>query len=189
MVLNPSRSNRRSARNRGLGNSGRARIGFTLIELLVVIAIIGLLIGLLMPAVQKAREAANRVSCANNLKQIGLAMHHYHVNYHKLPPRALLAGPADANQTAGATWAVLLMPFMEQDNLYRQWDLSKRFYDQNDLARLTGVKNYFCPTRRSATDAPSTSGDQAILAGASLDKNVPGALGDYAASLGTLTYM
>jgi hypothetical protein len=155
----------------------------------VVIAIIGLLIGLLMPAVQKAREAANRVSCANNLKQIGLAMHHYHLNFHRLPPRALLAGPADANQSAGATWAVLIMPFLEQDNLYRQWDLSRRYYDQNDQARLTPVKSYFCPSRRSASGLGSISGDQAILSGGSLDNNVSGALGDYAASLGTLTFM
>jgi prepilin-type N-terminal cleavage/methylation domain-containing protein len=165
------------------------RVGFTLIELLVVIAIIALLIGLLMPAVQKAREAANRISCANNLKQIGLAMHHYHLNYRKLPPRALLAGPADANQTAGATWAVLLLPFMEQDNLYRQWELSHRYYDQNDSARITAVRSYFCPTRRSATNPGSQSGDQAIGTGGSLGSNVPGALGDYAVSLGTMTFM
>jgi prepilin-type N-terminal cleavage/methylation domain-containing protein len=165
------------------------RIGFTLVELLVVIAIIGLLISLLMPAVQKAREAANRISCANNLKQIGLAMHHYHLDFGKLPPRARLAGPADANRSAGATWAVLILPYMEQDNLYRQWDLSRRYYNQDDAARLTPVRNYFCPTRRSASDASSVSGDQAMLNGGSLGANVSGALGDYAASLGTLAYM
>jgi prepilin-type N-terminal cleavage/methylation domain-containing protein len=163
--------------------------GFTLVELLVVIAIIGLLIGLLMPAVQKAREAANRVSCANNLKQIGLALHHYHLDFGKLPPRAKLAGLADANQTAGATWAVLILPYMEQDNLYRQWDLNRRFYDQTDAARLTPVPNYFCPTRRSASDAVSVSGDQAMLAGGALAANIAGSLGDYAVSLGTLSYM
>lgn len=181
MVFSPLRPTVRSARD--------PRIGFTLVELLVVIAVIGLLIGLLMPAVQKAREAANRISCANNLKQIGLAMHNYHFDFNKLPPRAKLAGPADANQSAGATWAVLILPYMEQDNLYRQWDLNRRYYEQNDAARLTPVRGYFCPTRRSASDSGSLSGDQAILAGGSLAGNVSGALGDYAASLGTMAYM
>ena len=130
-------------------STGR-RKGFTLVELLVVIAVIGILIGLLLPAVQKAREAANRLSCANNLKQISLAMHHYHVDYGKLPPRARLAGPSDANNGAGATWAVLIMPYLEQDNLYNQWNLSGRYYDQNETARRASVRIYFCPTRRSA---------------------------------------
>lgn len=181
MVFSP-----RSGRVRG---PRRARVGFTLVELLVVIAVIGLLIGLLMPAVQKAREAANRISCANNLKQIGLAMHHYHLDFGKLPPRARLAGPADANQSAGATWAVLILPYMEQENLYHQWDLNRRYYDQNDDARLTPVRNYFCPTRRSASEPSSLSGDQAMLANGSLASNVSGALGDYAVSLGTMAFM
>src|SRR5438093_13515419 len=112
----------------------RERTAFSLIELLVVMAIIMLLIGMLMPAIQKAREAANRISCANNLKQISLAMHHYHLDFGKLPPRARLAGPSDANNGAGATWAVLILPYLEQDNLYNQWDLARRYYDQNDVA-------------------------------------------------------
>ena len=168
-----------------------ARAGFTLVELLVVIAVIGILIGLLMPAVQKAREAASRISCANNLKQISLAMHHYHLDFGKLPPRARLAGSADANNGAGATWAVLIMPYLEQDNLYKQWDLSRRYYDQNDAARRGFVRIYFCPTRRSAGSSPetSTSGDQSVLADGSLASNVAGALGDYAVNLGTMSYM
>jgi prepilin-type N-terminal cleavage/methylation domain-containing protein len=171
-------------------STGR-RTGFTLIELLVVIAVIGILIGLLMPAVQKAREAANRVSCANNLKQITLAMHHYHVDYGKLPPRARMAGPCDANNGAGATWAVLIMPYLEQDNLYNQWNLAGRYYDQNETTRRALVRIYYCPTRRSAGSAPaaSTSGDQAILPNGSLEPNTPGGLGDYAVNLGTMSYM
>src|SRR5215207_947703 len=98
------------------------RRGFTLIELLVVIAIISILIGLLLPAVQRVREAANRLSCTNNLKQIGLAMHHHHLTFERLPPSRVTA--------YGATWAVVILPEMEQDNLYRQWNLQRPYFQQ-----------------------------------------------------------
>jgi prepilin-type N-terminal cleavage/methylation domain-containing protein len=112
--------------------SPRPRRGFTLIELLVVIAIISLLVGMLMPAVQKAREAASKISCANNLKQFGLALQNYHNNYDQFPPSRL--------NDYQATWLVLLLPYVEQDNLYNQWNLSATYYDQTDLARKSPVK-------------------------------------------------
>src|SRR3954452_15994856 len=94
-------------------NDRTARTGFTLIELLVVIAIIGILMGLMMPAVQSAREAANRISCGNNLKQIGLALHMYHDTRGALPPSRM---PAE-----GPSWAWMILPNLEQQGLYNQW--------------------------------------------------------------------
>jgi prepilin-type N-terminal cleavage/methylation domain-containing protein len=91
-----------------------SRPGFTLIELLVVIAIIGIVVGMLLPAVQQAREAANRVTCANNLKQIGLAMHLYADRQGSLPP-------SRKTKAESPTWAWLILPELEQENLYNLW--------------------------------------------------------------------
>lgn len=131
----------------------KKRRGFTLIELLVVIAIIAILIGLLLPAVQKIREAANRMKCSNNLKQIGLALHNYQTQTGHFPPGAV-SGDNVVRQRLGITsttanhsWAPFILSFLEQDNLFRQYSLEADWASAaNTSARETQVKMFLCPT-------------------------------------------
>jgi prepilin-type N-terminal cleavage/methylation domain-containing protein len=173
-----------------------ARRAFTLIELLVVIAIISVLIGMLLPAVQKAREAAARISCANNLKQIGLAMHMHHNDHERLPASRdggkvlvyLPGEPEDPSLRAGASWAVLLLPYIEQQNLYNRWPPSLDYFVIDRPVRETTVKLYLCPSRRGEKSSGlSVAGDvpHAYPNGHLTDYlppriHHPGALGDYA---------
>ena len=133
----------------------KGRPGFTLIELLVVIAIIAILIGLLLPAVQKVREAAARMKCSSQLKQLALACHNYHDTTGLLPP-IVLASPAlgdisNYNLAFGPNWAVLILPYIEQDNLYKTVAGSIASYpvDSNTNWRsLRGatLKTFLCPS-------------------------------------------
>jgi prepilin-type N-terminal cleavage/methylation domain-containing protein/prepilin-type processing-associated H-X9-DG protein len=107
------------------------RVGFTLIELLVVIAIIAVLIGLLLPAVQKVREAAARTSCLNNLKQWGLAAHNYHGAFGQFPPGINKGAP---ETTRRYNWIIGLMPFVEEDAVQRRWNFDPNNFNANLLA-------------------------------------------------------
>jgi prepilin-type N-terminal cleavage/methylation domain-containing protein/prepilin-type processing-associated H-X9-DG protein len=153
------------------------RRGFTLIELLVVIAIIGVLIALLLPAVQKVREAANRMACANNLKQIGLAFHNYENTYGAFPP----AYDAIHSPPRGHAWGTYLLPYLEQENLYRQYDFDLLISDPGNLNVIqTQLKVMQCPSSPYPNRSYSYTYQQMTISAASGDYGVTsGILGNY----------
>src|SRR5688572_15377246 len=141
--------------------------GFTLVELLVVIAIIGVLVALLLPAVQAAREAARRAQCTNHLKQIGLAVHNFH-DVNKAFPRSRMV-------CHHGTWTVEIWPYLEERNAEAAWDDQRAYQFQSQQNVQTQVAAYYCPSRRSAPQ---------ISVGGEPRGGFNGALADYAACVG-----
>jgi prepilin-type N-terminal cleavage/methylation domain-containing protein/prepilin-type processing-associated H-X9-DG protein len=151
--------------------SERRSTAFTLVELLVVIAIIGVLVALLLPAIQAAREAARRSECTNHLKQIGLAVQNFESARGKIPPSYLTG-------RGHATWLVLIMPYLEESTLYANSNVEKVYWGVEPRFLQSQVSIYYCPSRR----APGLSYEGDERNGCS--PHVPGALADYALSGG-----
>lgn len=130
-------------------NFGTKKAGFTLVELLVVIAIIGILIGMLLPAVQMVREAARRTSCSNHLRQLGLAAHNYQSSFGKFPP-GVVDNDGNLQDALHNGW-VFLLPHIEQQNLYDQYDFGSDWKSATNLPLASvKVETFLCPSNNSA---------------------------------------
>src|SRR5262245_12162676 len=130
---------------RSLSAARALRRGFTLVELLAVIAIIGVLVSLLLPAVQAPREAARRMSCTNNQRQMGVALHNFHDANGTFPPGGVTNGACCGTQS-GPTWTIFILPYIEQQALYDRYDQTvANEHANNGFVRTAFVKTYSCP--------------------------------------------
>lgn len=182
----------------------RSPRAFTLVELLVVMAIVGILAGLLLPAVQSARASARSTQCKNHLHQISLATELFHDSYKAYPPARYQPRPGEPAETScggsETTWLVRIMPFLEQSAVEQRWDYSQPYADHHQTAREGTLSVYTCPARRSLSNAVGTG----LLAGTTTNwitlpcgckvpvtssgsTLVSGAVGDYGGNHGDLS--
>jgi prepilin-type N-terminal cleavage/methylation domain-containing protein len=173
----PRQSHCRSFNSHATIRSQRST-AFTLVELLVVITIIGILIALLLPAVQAAREAARQMQCTNNLKQIGLALHNFHDARGGMPPSHL-------SGDGHGTWLAIILPYLEQAGILNSFDIEKTVYAQDSFVRsgAAQVSAYICPTRRSPSDRSRIDTNPSWASTVS-GTPVSGPLTDYAINVG-----
>ncbi len=170
---------------------------FTLIELLVVMAIVGTLIALLLPAVQRVREAAALTTCRSNLRQIALATTHFHDLYHAFPPARVLNIPELYNPHASGlgqhpSWFVRILPFVEQEAAFRLWDVGLPYKEHADHVREHVVNTFICPTRRNMSQSvvPTSFTDRLVLPCGCVfpgDRTLSGAAGDYGGNHGDMS--
>ncbi|MGI6415780.1 MAG: DUF1559 domain-containing protein [Thermoguttaceae bacterium] len=149
------------------GTGGGRRRGFTLVELLVVIAIIGILIALLLPAVQAAREAARRSQCTNNLKQLMLGVHNYHDTFNKMPAGYIMIGAMAVGVSRQHTsWGISILPYIEQTSLYDQYNLALASVQLNPTPVVqTSVATFSCPSHEYAGQLYRPDAEAALSAG------------------------
>ena len=176
----------------------KQRQGFTLVELLVVIAIIGVLVGMLLPAVQNVREAARRTQCLNRMRQIGLATIMFHDSHEAFPPGRLFPKKFSIPPLNGGgehpSWFVRILPFLGEQAVFEQWDLSKAYTDHDDAIVSRPLVSFLCPSRRTTQGAVVETAVREVeltspcgCGGWTFVRVVGGATGDYGGNNGDLS--
>lgn len=172
----------------------RRLLGFTLVELLVVIAIIGILVAMLLPAVQAAREAARATDCQNRMKQLGMATLMFHDTNEAFPPARLWGNDTEPFERSYPSWMARVLPYLEESSAGQLWDFTKEYSDNDETAWALGAGHFVCPSRRTASEAviPAQPVEVAVeyacgCTGSYLVEQQSGAVADYGGNQGDLS--